>query len=70
MSTHFVYAVVLYEDGDCPSSMGSIEAMSTSGAIHKVWHDILQFEHEDDDFNGCVMLYDTEERRRVYYYRG
>jgi hypothetical protein len=49
--------------------MGSIDAMSKDDAIRLVWNNILRLDYEDYYFNGCVALYDTEKRERVYYYR-
>jgi hypothetical protein len=67
---HFVYTIVIFDGEDDLWEMGSVDEENKDDAINSVWRDVLQFDCEDDDFNGVVMLYDTVKRERVYYFHG
>jgi hypothetical protein len=66
----FVYFVESNDGNNYSVAAGSIDALSTDNAIQDLWYDVLRFDYEDDDFDGVVVLYDTVNRKRVYYYRG
>jgi hypothetical protein len=66
----YVYYVSFNDGSGYTHAMGSIDETDRDDAIYSVWHDVLQFDYEDDDFDGFVMLYDTVRREQVYYYHG
>jgi hypothetical protein len=67
---HFVCAVGIFDGSGYSWRMCSVDEENEDGAIYSVWHDVLQFDYEDENFDGVVMLYDTVKRERVYYFHG